>query len=157
MATVQLGSADTAWARRESAFNPWVDGSYGINGLLSHFNDWDPDYFFKKDTAVQKPTQTPMFCDCIVHTCFMYETLRPSRNLYEPRLNSFADCAIARHGNMPASAAPRNVTSEVFPGSINMGFVDGHAQSVKLENLWAFYWHNRWDPNKVPWPHPPPK
>ena len=30
-------------------------------------------------------------------------------------------------------------------------------QTVRLENLWTFYWHKEWDPNKVPWPRPDPK
>lgn len=28
-----------------------------------------------------------------------------------------------------------------LPGSIGMGYADGHAESPKLEQLWSFYWH----------------
>ncbi len=160
------GSADTPWSWWESAYGPRISGSYGINGWLnpSHsLGGQGNPYFFYKDTAVQKPTQTPMFFDCVWFACFPLEKDPPSRNLYEPLAESSPGysgiclCAIARHGNFPSSAAPRNVTSGKLPGSINMGFVDGHVQSVKVENLWTLYWHHRWDPNKVPPPHPPPE
>ncbi len=159
------GRADAAWSWWESEFGPLIYGSYGINGSLSLLeNNQAAPYYFYRDTAVQHPAQTPMFFDCVWYACDVTETDPPSRNLYEPYLANNSPgyigiclCATARHGNRPASAAPRNVTSGVLPGSINMGFVDGHAQSVKLEKLWTLYWHNRWDPNKVPPPHPAPK
>jgi prepilin-type processing-associated H-X9-DG protein len=64
---------------------------------------------------------------------------------------------IARHGDFPASEAPREETSEFLPGAINMAFVDGHAETVPLENLWTLYWHKNWDPKKITLPHPAPK
>jgi len=30
------------------------------------------------------------------------------------------------------------------PGTIDMGFVDGHAEQVNLQNLWFYYWHLNW-------------
>jgi prepilin-type processing-associated H-X9-DG protein len=32
----------------------------------------------------------------------------------------------------------------VLPGTIDMGFVDGHAEQVNLQNLWIYYWHLNW-------------
>ncbi len=125
-----LGRADARWFWLESASGPLISGSYGINGNLggSVAESRDADYF-NKDTSVQKPAQTPTFFDCIQFRCEAREKDPPSRNLYEPYLAEGGYgiylCAIARHGNMPASAAPRNLTSGILPGSINMGFVDG--------------------------------
>jgi prepilin-type N-terminal cleavage/methylation domain-containing protein/prepilin-type processing-associated H-X9-DG protein len=152
-----FGTADTPWG------TPAWSCSYGMSFWLYGSRD---ERFFRKDTEVQKPTQTPMFFDCIITICKAYESSPPSHNLYQPNLTfspgspayeGICLCAIARHGNVPASAAPRNVTSGILPGSINMGFVDGHVQSVKLENLWTLYWHKSWNPKKVPGPHPPPQ
>lgn len=50
---------------------------------------------------------------------------------------------LARHGSVSASSAPRAVPAPYnnpLPGSINMGFADGHAESVKLFTLWSFTW-----------------
>jgi prepilin-type processing-associated H-X9-DG protein len=27
---------------------------------------------------------------------------------------------------------------------INMGFVDGHVEEDKLQNMWTYYWHAGW-------------
>jgi prepilin-type processing-associated H-X9-DG protein len=27
-----------------------------------------------------------------------------------------------------------------MPGAVNVGFVDGHAQPVRLDDLWQLYW-----------------
>ena len=123
--------------------------------------------YFRKETAVQKPAQTPMFFDCVWWYNMASETDPPSRDLYYsdltlkmvsyPHDRGICLCAIARHGNASPSGAPRNVTSGILPGSINMGFGDGHVELVKVENLWTFHWGKDWDPNKVPWPHPAPK
>lgn len=57
---------------------------------------------------------------------------------------------IGRHGSFSASGAPRAfstgsgghgpATVNPLPGAINMGFADGHAESVKLFNLWNLAW-----------------
>jgi prepilin-type processing-associated H-X9-DG protein len=55
-------------------------------------------------------------------------------------------CTVARHGTSAASA-PRNFPpGQILPGGINMGLADGHAELVKLQNLWAYYWHLGWVP-----------
>jgi hypothetical protein len=33
-----------------------------------------------------------------------------------------------------------------LPGAENIAFYDGHAQSVKLDNLWQLYWSADWQP-----------
>ena len=52
---------------------------------------------------------------------------------------------ISRHGGKPASAAPQMVPpGTALPGTIDMGFVDGHAEQVNLQNLWIYYLHLNW-------------
>lgn len=59
---------------------------------------------------------------------------------------------IARHGNRPASAAPRNVDiSKPLPGMIDLALYDGHVEKSSLENLWNYYWNANW---VVPYPRP---
>jgi prepilin-type processing-associated H-X9-DG protein len=31
-----------------------------------------------------------------------------------------------------------------LPGTIDMGFVDGHVEQVKLQELWNYPWHLNW-------------
>ncbi len=40
---------------------------------------------------------------------------------------------------------------DTLPGAINSGFVDGHAELVRLERLWSLDWHKGWvTPTKRP-------
>ena len=72
----------------------------------------------------------------------------PARNLYTGGdNNSMERLSIARHGTASASRAPQSVPLGArMPGRINLGFVDGHAEPVRLEDLWKLYWHKNWVP-----------
>ena len=88
----------------------------------------------------------------------------PSRNLYQPQgivlepdVLKILTQIVARHGDFAPSEAPRQTTSNFLPGAINIAFVDGHADTVALEDLWKLHWHKNWDPKKVPLPHAAPQ
>jgi prepilin-type processing-associated H-X9-DG protein len=51
---------------------------------------------------------------------------------------------ITRHGGRGAGAAPRNFAGGMLPGRNNLGFLDGHAEAVKLNDLKNLYWHKLW-------------
>lgn len=67
---------------------------------------------------------------------------------------------IGRHGSISASGAPRAfltgsgghgpATVNPLPSSINVGFNDGHAESVKLFNLWSLTWSGTSIPQAQP-------
>jgi len=64
-----------------------------------------------------------------------------------PGPSALGAITIGRHGGKGASAAPRSITLTAgtpLPWRNNVGVVDGHAESVKLENLKSFYWHKLW-------------
>jgi prepilin-type processing-associated H-X9-DG protein len=51
---------------------------------------------------------------------------------------------IPRHGSRPVNA-PTNFSPNLrLPGAINMSFVDGHVEQVKLERLWRLTWHRNY-------------
>ena len=166
------GTADTAWAYTDQMADITTGGSYAINGYLGLGRNYQQtregtfsvrNVFYEK-SAVRRPALTPVFCDAIYWNCRLEETDAPSRNLYQPQGIVAAKRAfklltqfIARHGDFPASEAPRELSSDVLPGAINIAFVDGHAETVQLENLWTLYWHKNWNPKKVSLPHPAPK
>jgi prepilin-type N-terminal cleavage/methylation domain-containing protein/prepilin-type processing-associated H-X9-DG protein len=156
------GSCDTAWTW--GSVTPALQGSFGLNGWLyvdkaSYRTDVSPtpeQYLFKRETAVQKPTLTPVMFDCVWDDLWPWETDAPPTDLYlcngMANPPTIARCVTPRHGGRIAGAAPRNFPLYAkLPGAINMGFVDGHGETPKLERLWSFYWHlNYIPPGKRP-------
>ncbi len=140
----QPGNADIAWSRLVTlingqrkeyrgsyAYNGWMYGA-GDKNISGFRGDWimpDPNaVVFKKEDSFQKPTLTPVFCDSIWVDSWPQPIDPPARNLYTGQY-----------------------TGERMPGSINMAFGDNHAESVKLENLWNYYWYLNWQiPNSRP-------
>lgn len=151
------GNAEETWGRYATvpAGPPKrFTGSYGLNGwcyadrALPAGND---NKLFRKDAAIQKPSQTPMFLDSLWVDLWPQATEAPSRDLYNGGYGGgstmMARATIARHGGRGASSAPRTVAPGAkLPGGINVGFADGHSELVRLENLWNYYWHLNYQP-----------
>ena len=65
---------------------------------------------------------------------------------------------IARHGSFAPSKAPKNFmvtggrgqAGNPLPGAIDVGFVDGHAASVKLFDIWSLTWSAKSIPQSEP-------
>jgi prepilin-type N-terminal cleavage/methylation domain-containing protein len=155
------GYSDRAW--HWNLEPPYVyASSYGYNKWLESnlYYGLDPRNF-NVESAVQQPVLTPVFLDCAWINLYVDTNDSPAQSLYDPIDNPGAvnpsgmtrGC-IARHGSSPASAAPRKLPfgTTSLPGSIVMGFYDGHTAPVKLENLWTYYWHLNWIPSTVPPP-----
>jgi len=152
------GKADQTWGRysAQPVGTPKLfTGSYGLNGWC--YSDKaigaPATYLFKKDAAIQKASQTPMFLDCIWVDLWPIAIEPPSRDLYAGSYNDgtmMGRATIARHGGGSGRNAPRNLAPGVkLPGGVNMGFADGHSEYVKLEKLWSYYWHLGYQPPVV--------
>ena len=144
------GDAESPWHWTIS--NPEYSSSYGYNswlaGGIGNAATY-PDGPYKNDTSVQKPVSTPMFMDSTWINCDPTEKDTPARNLYtgDPSKEGMPRITIARHGSRSPGSAPRNLLPGApLPGAINMGFADGHAELVKLDNLWTYDWHRNWNP-----------
>jgi len=149
------GKADLAWVSGDAAIT-YVIGSYAANGWMTHqITPYPPTAtnrqdFFLKPSSVQKPTQTPLFCDSITIWAFPLETDLPATDLYvgqSPIMNqryAMACCTILRHGGPTATSPVPYKTGTPLPGAINMGFDDGHGELVKLPSLWTYSWHLNW-------------
>ena len=157
------GTADQAWQWTIS--NPVYSSSYGLNKWLTSDpklvlgnGSAHPDWLIKNESALQNSTLTPVFMDSTWINLDPVETDPAGgtpHNLYtgDPSKEGMQRVTIARHGSASAGAAPRSVAlGQPLPGSIVMGFADGHAEAVKLESLWSLYWHHDW---KTPSPRPP--
>ena len=133
-------------------------GSYAVNGWLydqpMFGAEPHPEFMMSKQAAIQKPAQTPVFCDSMWVDLWPYETDPPCSDLYNGTRDQtgMERCTISRHGGVNPAKAPTSFdTSQRLPGAINIGLADGHAELSKLENLWQWYWHRDW---VVPSPRP---
>ena len=157
----EQGYADRAWVRWTSDNRTMFAGSYGYNGWLysdikfSEQGDPKQLQIFTKESAIQKPSLTPVFFDENWVDVWPEETDLPFNDLYlgQPfgvSPNQMGRCTIARHGSRSASRAPRKFSvSDKMPGAINMGLADGHVELAKLEDLWQYYWHLNWQPPAI--------
>jgi hypothetical protein len=89
------GNCDTAWAWYDNGGGPpphaakTYTGSYAINGwLYKDANNYRTDianngiYYFKKESNVKYPSDTPIFVDCEWVDLWPWETDPPSTDLY---------------------------------------------------------------------------
>lgn len=152
------GTCDTAWERHTVAVAPnpklLFSGSYGINGWFysDSVNRSDisaqqrADNMFVNEGSIERPAQTPVFTDMNWVDVWPLATDAPARDLYAGRTMSgvpmIGRLTIARHGAGSPSSAPKNVPAGAsMPGGINVGMADGHAEFVKLEQVWNVAWH----------------
>jgi len=158
--TNAFGAADRVWQWVLS--DPDYVSSYGFNkwlnsdpNLVLNNGAVHPEWLYRNQASVQRPTSTPVFMDSVWINFDPIETDQPARNLYagDGNKEGMARVTIARHGSASASSAPKSVSpGQKLPGSIVMGFVDGHAEPVKVETLWTLDWHADW---KTPAIRPP--
>lgn len=171
------GDTVTPWVSRLPRLNSTYSsharlyiGSYGYNGWC--FSDVKGDGtgmtlpngkagtegYFVHETAIKTPSKTPFFYDQSWTDAWPTETSQFSKNLRgvvgtipTGGVNSMCRIAKARHGSGGGLKANQNYggTAANLIGAINMGFGDGHAESVQLRNLWSYYWHAQWSTSKV--------
>jgi prepilin-type N-terminal cleavage/methylation domain-containing protein len=161
-----LGTADLAWVTGGLGV-PTQLGSYGANGWLTEFVSEGPpalsygaysQFFFNKLSAVQRPSQTPLFFDQNYVATVPLETDAAASDLYFGQFPlgferlGMGCCTIERHGGRTAGSSVPYLSGQPLPGAINMCFTDGHGQLVKLPNLWNYYWHLNWNPALVTGP-----
>ncbi|HEX3627243.1 MAG TPA: prepilin-type N-terminal cleavage/methylation domain-containing protein [Verrucomicrobiae bacterium] len=170
--TNPLGKADTAWnwtlqTNYSSSYakNDWLAQSptAGLGNAST-----SPQYLYVNESKVRSPAMVPAFMDSVWINLDPLDTDPPNVNLYNPGNvtatssgslpEGMQRCCIARHGGRAAGAAPKQVVPQNaggtvtwnLPGSIVIGFEDGHVEVVKLQNLWTYYWHLNWQPKNAP-------
>ncbi|HEU5068872.1 MAG TPA: prepilin-type N-terminal cleavage/methylation domain-containing protein [Verrucomicrobiae bacterium] len=141
------------WGGQSGNTNHW--GSYLLNGWFYASSTGDPTRdvkVFMKESQVKQPSLAPLFGDGIWPDSWPMETDRPWPNLATGQqagpngANVSAGMwrlMIARH-QRPSPVPTGANTASPLPGALNFSFFDGHAESVKLENLWTLYWHVDW-------------
>ncbi len=168
------GSASLAWYVWPPTRVAPINGSYSMNGWLFSWDPninnvssgWvpppppevvnNPQFLFNKPTSVQRPVQTPLFTDAVYWNEWPLEGDAPAPDLSQGEALNIVGiprCTIWRHGGKTATSYTPIGHSVlppfyIFPNdaAINIGFDDGHAQMVKLKDLWSLYWHLDWRP-----------
>jgi len=146
------GAADLTWVWTYPPMTNTITGSYALNGWLYdtvQFGAEDhPEFMMSRQSSIQRPSQTPVFCDAMWVDLWPLETDPPCPDLYN---GSRADtgmtrCTLLRHAGNPAGAPRDFDTAQRLPGAIDIGMADGHVELVALENLWQYAWHFNWVP-----------
>jgi prepilin-type N-terminal cleavage/methylation domain-containing protein/prepilin-type processing-associated H-X9-DG protein len=146
------GRVNRAWRWAYGTRAKEWQGSYALNGW---FYDSDTPYFGKtdtrfwgKDTAIDRPTLTPVICDSVWVDAWPETNNLPARNLFtgDDYMGSgdMSRVTVPRHGAGLELAVKSFNPKNELPGGINVALADGHSEYVKLEKLWNLYWHRQW-------------
>jgi prepilin-type N-terminal cleavage/methylation domain-containing protein len=135
-----FGMVDQTWKWLYGTTN--YQGSYALNGWF-YTGAADAAKEFGNEGAIQNSARTPIFADSVWVDTWPTGSDPPARNLYEGGNSAgMQRLTIARHGSSSPGSAPRSMPPAApLPGSITIEFADGHAQGVKLQDLWNLSWH----------------
>ena len=120
------------------------DGSYGMNRYLTAGNGFGEDGMANKLTAVRNTCEVPVFMDCAwldtePDNGSAANPTDPPPNLRGDQIGVGAHdhwlFLLARHGH-----------------GINVGFADGSARWVRLEDTYMMTWNARWARYRIPLP-----
>jgi prepilin-type N-terminal cleavage/methylation domain-containing protein/prepilin-type processing-associated H-X9-DG protein len=162
------GTASTAWLVWPGDAPP-AGGSYSMNSWLFRYHTnnptlvppeflSNPQFVFARPDSLQKASQTPFFTDAVWWNEWPLENNAPAPDLSQGQLNDITGmqrCTIWRHGGRTATSrvlVQHDLGGWHIPAgaAINVGFADGHAQMVKVKDLWSLYWHDRWSATGPP-------
>ena len=152
-----VGSASQAWGpnRTYNVGNPqWVVrgtfvGSYGFNGWL---------YQLPADQAAQfgpgpipfpgkQPDRVPVLADCIEQLAYPEDKDQAPANLRRP-------IPVAGSGEFGPAGMMSRFCIDRHRMAVNVVFLDAHAATTPLPDLWKLRWNHHFTPQDVAVPHP---
>jgi prepilin-type N-terminal cleavage/methylation domain-containing protein/prepilin-type processing-associated H-X9-DG protein len=155
--SLHKGTADGAWWAEGMAGGTNLDmGSLALNGwLYSDCPNGDQAKYFRKESAVEKSALTPTFMDSVWVDLWLDIADVPTPNLdlingsttLDKPATDLDRILISRHPLKPGTARFKQPVA----GLINMGFVDGHVSTVKINDLKSLYWHKDYSPRGSIW------
>ena len=154
------GTASAPWYWSLDTYTKTNTGSYSINGWLYYYetkpngiSTWiganELPKFFQKDSAITQPSLTPFFMDAIWPDTWISSGDLPPRDLFLGDVNgALGRVCIARH---PFVSNAKSTSGKPLPSAINMGYADGHAGKLALQQLKTVIWHRDYKPIWDPW------
>jgi len=144
-----FGTAEDTWC-----WINWSSGSYDAQGSYG-YNGWcysddtqggNAASYYGKEESLVSAAKTPFFADAVWVDGWPSQTDAVCRDLYNGvNDGGMGRYTIARHGGRSPKSAPKNVPANApLPGRNNIGFADGHVESLKLNDLYKIYWHKTW-------------
>lgn len=158
--TAGTATAPWYWSLNMDQYNYTNTGSYAINGWMYYYetknngiSTWispsDLPKFFQKDSAVAQPSLTPFFMDSIWPDTWPEATDLPPSDLFLGNVNSsLGRVCLARH-SLVLNA--KSASGQLLPSGINIGYVDGHAGKIPLQQLKTVIWYKDYQPIYDPW------
>jgi prepilin-type N-terminal cleavage/methylation domain-containing protein/prepilin-type processing-associated H-X9-DG protein len=147
------GGAFYAWGPKGNALQDpnsgkSLTGSYCLNGYLLRLHSSGNNGSLvagsqagSKDRLLVPPfrnsSETPVLSDGVWSTGWPKETDAVPDNLYDPARLNGANMDI-NYSNMARICVARHFFA------INVGYLDGHAATVPLPELWQTRWHRQW-------------
>jgi prepilin-type processing-associated H-X9-DG protein len=128
------------------AVNGWVVLSPPFFSTELNMGPGFPSSCFVSEANITQPVDTPVIADSAEPFVWPTETEGPPFNLTAPPWlgdgTPIRFLTIARHGERPNNL-PQGIwpAAQRMPGGVNVAFFDGHAQLVRLEQLWSLYWY----------------
>jgi prepilin-type N-terminal cleavage/methylation domain-containing protein len=149
----QIGTVEASWTCRLGPQPTNSTSSYSFNAYFMIMNRaaigtlfyGEPGVEFATEARVAKPSGTPLLADGVSWFVYPLASDWPATDLYTgynpAHPGTMSIMTVPRHGSRQLPV-PRNwPASSRLPGSVNVVCFDGHAEAVKLEGLWQFYWH----------------
>jgi len=128
------GTAYTSWYG--GGFMAYNEGSFGLSGWMYDMMSGRPDgkynyaghdqYDWESTGQLVKPSQVPVWFDCNWVDSWPMNTQEPVPDLEE--------------GSRPGESSMGRVCIVRHDRSVNIGYADGTAHNVKLEELWLQHW-----------------
>jgi prepilin-type processing-associated H-X9-DG protein len=141
------------------ALNGWVYRPHWIYqydrlAAIPAAADWFSEHEFMNETRIRAPTRTPLLVDAVYHMVYPRSVDQPAViTLWNSKKEIIGNIwmgvvALPRHGSGPRSLPVGSQTA--LPGSVNVGFYDGHVEQIRLPRLWDLTWHYNY-PTTRPW------
>ena len=150
-----IGNSRNPWAWYHPAFDPstfYALGSYGINGWLYDPRSYTPsapspfalDHYYTSVTSVGQPTRVPAFSDSSWVDGWPF-----TRDIPPPAdADTYYDSEFGYNGYFASQLARFCVNRH--GRRVNIAYVDGHQETVKLEALWQQQWGPKYVPGNPP-------